>query len=402
MTVRPATTLFARRLPMKPPMRQQPFSPNLLLPAVLVVSAILASCARPERPHPAGPGQTPAAAAAKVENVPAPPRTEGSKLSAEQAAVIVATIGARQITLGELEQRLLAEPAVIRSQFASVQKRKDYLQKMVQFEVLAAEARRQGLDRDPEVLEITRQALVRRWLATVGDAEIKPATIPAADLRSYYDQNPQLYHKPEQVDVSHMLFANRAKADKVRLELIAGSAGNTAQLVSLWNDYVVRLSEDKDTAPQLGALGLVARAAPHGAAPAEVARLAVIPPELIEAAFALKAFEVGPVVATARGFHVVMVTSRSPAVEKTFDEVKDSIAQRVAKRERELLRQRRLDDLRAKAKIDVNDDVVRLIEIEAAAGSKGPKLVPADPAHVGHGQPGQDHGAESGSPQEAQ
>lgn len=334
--------------------------------AFLLTVLSLAACHRPQRPHPQGPGMTADAAAVKVEQVPNARKIDKttSLLTAEQRAVVVAQIGDRAITLGELEERLALEPPVVRSQFASVQKRKDYLQKLVQFEVLAAEAKRQGLDKDPEVLEQMKQAMVRKYLQEAGQDEVKAAAIPEAELRAYYDANPGLYHKPETVEVSHILLKTEAQARKIADELKAGSEGNAGKLVATWNDYVVRLSEDKATAPYLGALGPVSKTVPQGASEAEVQKLQAVPPEVVEAAFAMKPFEVGPVVHSAKGWHVLLVTSRSPAVDKAFADVKDSIRARVVKRERDLRRQQLLETLRTNAKVTMNDEALRLITIQ--------------------------------------
>ncbi len=320
------------------------------------------ACGKPERPHPDGPGVSQAALAAKVEQVPKVAIDfKESLLTPEQRAVVVAKIGDHAITLGDLEAKLAQEPAVVRSQYASVQKRKDYLAKMVQFEVLVAEGRRQGLDKDPEVVEQVKQYMVRKYLAEAVKDNVKPELIGDAELKQYYDANTGLYHKPEQVEVSHMQFADKAKAEKVAGELRSGSEGNTAKLVALWNDYVVRLSEDKATSPQLGSLGLLSKVPPQGATEAELEHLHAVPMSLIEAAFSRNPYEIGAVVQTDRGFHVVMLTSKSPAVERTFDEVKESIRARIVKRQRDLQRDNLLADLRTKAKVEVNDDAVRLI-----------------------------------------
>jgi hypothetical protein len=229
---------------------------------------------------------------------------------------------------------------------------------------MAAEARRQGLDKDPEVLEAMKQAMIRKYLQEVGQQEVQPSAVPEAELRAYYDANVGLYHKPEQVDVSHMLFKTEAQARKVADELKAGAEGNAGKLVATWNDYVVRLSEDKSTAPYLGALGPVSRTVPPGASEAEVQRQQAVPQGVIEAAFAMKPFEVGPVVHSPQGWHVLMVTSRSPAVDKSFEDVKDSIRARVVKRERDLRRQQLIESLRTNAKVTVNDEALRLITIQ--------------------------------------
>ena len=346
---------------------------------VLYFLVFILACARPERPHPQGPGVTPAAQAKKVEQIPSTAKIDKntSLLTPEQRLVVVAQIGDHTITLGELEARLLAEPPVLASQYASLQKRKDYLQKLVQFEVLAAEARRQGLDQDPDVIEQMKQAMVRRYLQTAAEADMKPESVTDADLHAFYDANPGLYHKPEQVEISHILLSDEAKAKKVLGELKAGSEGNPAKLAPLWNDYAVRLTEDKQTAPYLGSLGQVSLTMPQGYTAEEQARQQAVPAPVVQAAMLMQPYELGPLVHSDKGWHILMATSRSPAVERSFDEVKDSIRVRIVKRERELRRQKVLDDLRAQAKVEIHEDALRLIRIEPpAVNAKGMPIAP--------------------------
>ena len=334
----------------------------LCLSAILCGIAAVTGCAKPERPLPSGPGVTPDKADVQVQNVPrVSDGARASSLTAEQRAIVVARIGERTITLGDLEARLDMEPVVVKSQFASIQKRKDYLAKLVQFEVLVLEAQRLGLDKDPEVLEAMRQAMVRRFLQDAAADDDAGKTVTDADLKAYYDANLQVFHKPEQVELSHILLGDQTKAEQIKTELERGAEGNSAKLVALWNDYVVRLSEDKATAPYLGALGMVSKIAPPGADAAEMERLSRIPSALIAAAVAAEPMVVGPVVHSDLGWHVWMITSKSPAVDKSFDDAKESIRARIVKRERDLKRQRLLDELRAKAKVTIDDDAVRLI-----------------------------------------
>lgn len=368
-------------------------SANLVLGWLIVAALVGAGgCSKPERPAPAGPGVTADKAAVTVEQVPKVSEAQrASALSPEQRKVVVAKIGDRQVTLGDLEQRLLAEPAVVQSQFASVQKRKEYLAKLVQFEVMVLEAQRRGLDKDPEVVEAMRQAMVRKFLQTALPEDVDQKSLPEADLKAYYDANPAVFHKPDQVELSHMLLTDKAKAEQVRAEIDKGAEGNTAKLVALWNDYVVRVSEDKVTAPYLGALGLVSKTPLPGASQAELDRQAALPKALVDAAFALEPFALGPVVQSEKGFHVLMVTSKSPAVEKSFDQAKESIRSRIVKRERDLHRQRLLQELRDKAKVQIDDDAVRLIpppKIERAPKLEGPGV--HDHSEHGGGEHGQE------------
>ena len=357
-----------------------------LILALCPLLLLTAACGKPARPHPAGPGITPAALQATVEQVPkARINADDSQLTAEQRATVVARIGDHTITLGEIEARLAREPAVVRSQFASIQKRKEYLTSLVQFELLAAEAARRGLATDPEVLEAAKQAMVRKFLADAAVDAVKPESFTDADLKAYYDANPGLYHKPEQVEVSHILVKDAATAERIAKELRSASEGAPAKLVVAWNDYVGRLSQDQATIPYLGSLGLVSRTPPPGATPADLERLARVPAEVIAAAMGREIFTIGTPVQSPEGWHVLMVTSKIPAVDKALDDVRESVRTRLVKRERDLRRQKLVDDLRAAAKIELNDQALRQLPIEPPpVKGKAPSGVttnkqPADP-----------------------
>ncbi len=327
----------------------------------LVVPLALA-CNKPERPLPAGPGLTPEHAAAKVEHVPKVSEAQRtSALTSEQKQMVVARIGDKVITLGDMEARLDGEPAVVKSQFTSPQKRKDYLAKLVQFEVLAAEAQRQGLDKDPEVLEAMRQAMVRKFLQDNGKEEVELKSVSEADIAAYYQANPGVFHRPEQVEVSHILVADKAMAEKLRTEIDKASEGNSAKLVSTWNDYVGRHSLDKATVQVLGALGRVSLEPVPGATAEEIAHLQSIPRSVVEAALKTDTFSLGPVVQSPAGWHVLLVTSKLPAIDKSLDQARESIRSRIVKRQRDLRREQLLAEIKARNPVQINDDALKLL-----------------------------------------
>ncbi len=349
---------------------------------ICLVALSALGCDKPQRKVPAGPGVGEAALSAKVDEIPkAKAALAGSQLTAEQQAIVVAEIGQRKITLGELESRLAGEPGVVRAQFATVAKRKEYLASWVQFEVLAEEAARQGLAKDPEVVESTRSQMVRRYLKESVAGQVKAEDVTDAEVKAYYEANVGLYQKPEQVELRHLLLSDKAAADKVRHELEAGAEGSAAKLNVLWQDYVGRVSLDKATATQLGSLGLVSRQPPANAPPAEKARLAAIPAALIEAGMALEPYKLGPIVATEAGFHVIMVTSKSPAIDRKLDDAKRAIRRRVLKRKRDARRKELLDGLRGNAGVEINDDAVRLLPLRGPPKprSKGASLKTGSP-----------------------
>ena len=226
---------------------------KMFFPAACALTLTVAACNTPQRPAAPAAGSS-ATASAAAAGLPADASPTGamvakdSPLTADQRAIVLARVGDHAITLGELEFRLAQEPLPTRSQFASVQKRKEYLASIVQFEVLAAEAKRRGLDRHPEVVEAAKQQMVRRLLIDALGDDDAPIQVSDAELRAYYDANPSLYHKPEQVEISHILLASAAQAEGVANELRTESKGSTARLVALWNERVSALSLDQTSA----------------------------------------------------------------------------------------------------------------------------------------------------------
>lgn len=359
--------------------------------AVLATLVALSGCDKPQRKVPAGPGVGEAQLAAQVAQIPeVEDKFEGSLLTPEQRKIVVAEIGPRKITLGQLEARLAGEPAVIRAQYGTIEKRKEYLASWVQFEVLAAEAARQGMAADPKVLETARGQMVRRFLKESIGAQIKAEDITDEEIKAYYAANTGLYKKPEQVELRHLMFANKVVAEKVRTELEAGSEGSAAKLNAMWQEYVGRVSEDQASASHLGSLGLVSLDPPANAAPGEVARLQAIPRPLIEAAMALEPYKLGPLVQTKAGFHIIMITSRSPAVDKKLADVSQAIRSRVLKRKQDERREALLAELRKSANISMKDDAIRLLpppgpQVRPKSGA-GPRIgspLPAPPQEEG-------------------
>jgi parvulin-like peptidyl-prolyl isomerase len=345
---------------------------------------LLIGCDKPERNTPRGPGVTEAARAKTLEQVRKVEfGAKGSLLSDEQKAVVLAEVGSRKITLGEFEARLAKESPVVQAQYGTTEKRKQYLANWVHFEILAEEAARQGFDKDPVVIEAARSQMVRRFLKEVVVKQVLASNVDDDEVAKYYANNIGLYQKLEQVEIAHLLVRDKGKAEKILGELRAGSDGSAAKLNALWRDYVPRLSEDKDTAREMGSLGLVSKQPPKDASAAELSRLQKIPKSVIEAAFNLAVYTLGPLVKSEKGLHIILVTSKSPAVDKKLADVKQSIVKRIVKRSRDLERKAILERLKSSANVEINEDAIRLLPPPKRGAL--PRKVNLDGPHKAHG-----------------
>jgi tetratricopeptide (TPR) repeat protein len=113
-----------------------------------------------------------------------------SKIQKKRPGAIVARIGEREFTQGDLDFELNQLPPSVRDQFRNRDKKIEFLQEFVASELLYDTAQRSGLDKDPDVIEGAFQAkkmvMVRKLLQdrVAGKVDIKDA-----DLEGYYDSH---------------------------------------------------------------------------------------------------------------------------------------------------------------------------------------------------------------------
>ncbi|HEX3854123.1 MAG TPA: hypothetical protein VHW01_24335, partial [Polyangiaceae bacterium] len=81
------------------------------------------------------------------------------KLTPELARQVLAKVGDREITLGEYAETLERMDPFERVRYQSADRRKLLLNEIIQVELLAEEAKRRGLDKQPETQERLRQIL---------------------------------------------------------------------------------------------------------------------------------------------------------------------------------------------------------------------------------------------------
>ena len=89
------------------------------------------------------------------------------------------------------------------------------LDEIIKVELLAAEAKRRGLDKRPETQERTRQILRDELLRRTRDGMPAPADIPEAEVRAYYEKHRDQFREPERRRVAHIVVADAAKAKRV-------------------------------------------------------------------------------------------------------------------------------------------------------------------------------------------
>src|SRR6478609_4135302 len=118
-------------------------------------------------------------------------------LTPELAAKVLAKVGDHEITLGEYAATLERMDPFERLRYQSADRRKQLLDELIDLELLAEEAKRRGLDKQPETQERVRQMLRDELLAQVRSAGASPSDVSEADARQYYEQHRDDFREPE-------------------------------------------------------------------------------------------------------------------------------------------------------------------------------------------------------------
>jgi peptidyl-prolyl cis-trans isomerase C len=272
--------------------------------------------------------------------------------SAEELKAPLAKIDDVTITLGELQERINRQSPYIRARYTSLEQKKEFLDSLIKFEVLAKEAARRGLDKDPEVVRTMKQVMIQRLMRDELDTKITADTVTDAEMKAYYDANLSEYVKPDEVRVSAIIVKNRAQADRVANEA-RGEAGKTNKG---FRDLVARYSQDEDSKLRGGDLRYLDAATKE------------VPAPVVKAAFALPSTgDVSGVVDAGNGtWYVLKQTGRRRSMTKSFDDAKPAIRNKLFRDKRVAAQKDFVDGLRTSAKIEVNDANLAKVRIDTS------------------------------------
>ncbi len=197
----------------------------------------------------------------------------------------------------------------------------DILNHIILQEIQAQLARKKGLTADIKRRDYKIRELINKfvridkgWLEHYIENEmlaqliiqkkiIDHIKVPEQDLRRYYKEHPDLFQKPATICARHIIVKSKEDAQRI-LALAKKDPENFAELAKQFSTG--------PSASQGGDLGCFNRDR--------------MVKEFSAAAFALDAGEISDVVQTQFGYHIIKVTSKTPAEAVPFAEVRDDLA----------------------------------------------------------------------------
>ena len=278
------------------------------------------------------------------------------------------------ITANEFKARLDEQSPFIRQRYTTLERKKEFLDNLIRFEVLARAAEKQGLDKDPDVLLTAKKVMVQKLVQKTFSEGDPLKEIPEADARKYYDEHREEYVKAEKVRLSVILVAAPAsgpertkKATQGKKLLARVQAEEKKNLLTAFATVAREASDDAATKAAGGDIGMKGKDELEKAYGKDFA----------ESAFALQQGALA-LLESPQGFLVVKATGRQPAIDRSFDQVRGQIAGRLYREKRtkdfdELVRR-----LRDEAHVTVNDAELEKVAV-APANAGVPSAMPGMP-----------------------
>ncbi len=285
----------------------------------------------------------------------------------------VARFSGETVTDAEVRQRFAEMNPYARARFQTVEQRKDYVEGVARFELLAAEAVKRGLHDDPEVVDAARRVMVQLLLKK--ELDEASGDVPDAQVAKYYEAHKSDYVKPAMTRLSHIAFSpsRRAEAEAVLAQVKALPALDAAAFGKLARQH----SEDPKTKELDGDLRFLS----------DEELSAQLGPELAQAAAGLARIgEVHPtLVETAQALHVVKLAGRQLALNLSLQEAKPSIAQLLANETKQDRFRALMARLKQEARFELNDAALAAMVVDPkapAVPAQGPQpgFIPAPPA----------------------
>lgn len=275
-----------------------------------------------------------------------------SNLSAKRQAeakkgAVLAEIDDVRITVGDFEERLNGQTPYVRAKYTSLEQKKEFLDNLVKFELLATEARRQGLDRDPEVLRAMKQVMIQKLLKQRFD-KLKQEDITDAETKGYFDTHLSEFNRPPEVRVSMILVSDEETAKKVLADPRCKGLENVG-----FRELVTQYSTDADTRERGGDLRFFDEGNRE------------LPQELVSAAFRLVNLgDVSEPFQTKHGFAILKLTGQRRALTRTLAEVSQQIRAKLFRERRQKLLEEFEQTLRKKTKVTVNEAKLSEVRVE--------------------------------------
>jgi peptidyl-prolyl cis-trans isomerase C len=349
-----------------------------LLASILVAVAVAgawacrkppASSVKASQPATAGQAAAPAGTTGQPAAAPVPPKPMPAELPA-----VLARVNGEAVNKVDFD-RLIKNMEVSANQPVPAERRDEIYRKaldeLVTYTVLSQETRARKVTVTDEEVEnnikqmrsqVPNEQAFKKALAARGmtmeklkadtridisinkmmEAELATQPTPTdAEVRDFYDKNPDKFKQEEAVRASHILFRVEESADAATKKKTMDQAQSVLKEARAGADFaeLAKKHSADGSAQQGGDLNFFTKGQ--------------MVPAFDQVAFALKPGQISDIVTTQFGYHIIKVTERRVASTVPFEQVSERIKEYLTEQQKQKKAQAFIQSLKQKAKIEV-------------------------------------------------
>jgi peptidyl-prolyl cis-trans isomerase C len=298
------------------------------------------------------------------------PQPQTPEEAARRAEVVV-RFASGQLTVGQLEDAILDKNPYMQQRYLTHDAVRSLLDRSLRFELLAAEAERRGYDKHTAVVYDVKQNLVQALIRSEFDTQITPDSIPADDVKKYYDEHVAEFVRPETRRASRIVLSSESEAQALSAQARASDLRGFRELARSKGADGGNNDQRASDVRYFDAAGRV------GSDPE-----AVLDPAIAKALFGLKNLgDTSAVLKTGEGYTIVKLAGQRPAQTETLKQADERIRFRLWRERREAAIDARLATLRKESQLEVHPELIDAVKLDAAPLPPG-KGLPAGFPHT--------------------
>ncbi|MFL5350962.1 MAG: peptidylprolyl isomerase [Hyalangium sp.] len=282
----------------------------------------------------------------------------------------VVTFDGGGVTLEQLQGYIAQMNPAARTRVETINQQREYAQGLARFELFVAEARRRGLENEPEVREAMKRAMVQQLLIKEFDEKAPPIT--DEELSAYYEAHKAEFVQPARARYSHLLVpAPKGSPDRAAKKKLAQALLDKANKLQpldfdAFDTLIAQASGNPAAKP--------AEADTHLVTPDELkARLGE---EVAAAASKLKQpGDMSPVVESDTGFHLLKLTDVRPEKNQSLGSVSAQLRTRLAREKRDARVGKFTEELQERAHFKTDEAALQKLKVDLQA----PQAAPSGP-----------------------
>lgn len=252
------------------------------------------------------------------------------------------------MTQDEFMEQVRSLPKELRA--IAIERKKEFLEDMLSERLLVREAEKRGVEKDPEVQHLMEAARRKILLAKLMEQEVDgKLQLGKDEARAYYDAHQEEFMTPLLLRASHILVKTEEEAHRIRQRVLDGESF----------EDLARAHSTDTTASRGGDIGFFQKG--------QLVR------EFEVAALALKPGDLGEVVRSSFGHHVIKLTDRLEPSLREFRAVRGAIEERLLNQKRSDLLKALIEKLKNDHKVQLDETALEALQLEPAQTAQGVK-----------------------------